>query len=168
MTKQIYQERSYFTDSVEQTYAFGERLGEILQANDVIALLGDLGAGKTTLTHGIAKGLKIKTPISSPTFTLLFEHTKSERNIPLYHFDAYRLTDENEWYDAGFMDYLDNNGVSIIEWADRIKTVLPARTIWLSLKSDLNNLDWREFQLNVPEQRDFAWQALENWKNKKY
>ena len=160
---QKYQEKIYCVRSVKETCDFGEALGEILLPDDVLALQGDLGAGKTTLTHGIAKGLKIKTPISSPTFTLLFEHLESERNISLYHFDAYRLSDESEWYDAGFMDYLDNQGVSVIEWAERVAAVLPERTIWLVLKTDIQNPDLRIFQLKVPFNQLFNWQNLEPW-----
>lgn len=78
----------------------------------------------------------ITSPISSPTFTLLFEHPAGTGNLPLFHFDAYRLADEMEWCDAGFMDYFDSNGVIIIEWAAKIKNILPPTTKWLYITTD--------------------------------
>lgn len=154
---------SYQTDSVEETYRFGSALGECLQANDVLALQGYLGAGKTTLTHGIAKGLGINSPVSSPTFTLLYEHPAGGKNLSLYHFDAYRLEDEWEWYDAGFMEYLNNDGVSIIEWADKIQNVLPKHSIWLKIKKNKQKLNSRVFTLKVPDGIKFDWQHLSDW-----
>ncbi len=148
------------SDNVAETYAFGRKLGRLLRANDILALKGDLGSGKTTLTHGIAEGLGIKTPVSSPTFTLLFEHPAGERNLPLFHFDAYRLNDEYEWYDAGFMEYLDAGGVTIIEWAERIRKVLPDRTIWLELEKDEANPEIRYFRLHIPSESTFEPDAL--------
>ena len=159
MENSTFQEKKYLLNSLEQTYVFGEALGKILKPNDVLALKGDLGTGKTTLTHGIALGLGINTPISSPTFTLLFEHTSSERQIPLYHFDAYRLEDEYEWYDAGFMDYLHNDGVSIIEWADRIEAALPKETIWLSLRT----IEPNHRKVELKSSKKFCWQNLLDW-----
>lgn len=150
-------EKRYQTNSVEETYLFGEALGESLTKGDILALQGSLGAGKTTLTHGIAQGLGIWTPISSPTFTLLFEHPAGERSIPLFHFDAYRLRDETEWYDAGFDEYLDGSGVVVIEWADRIKNLLPENTIWLLLEAESERPEQRKFTLKQNEKRkDFS------------
>ncbi len=154
--------KKYLTDSVEDTYAFGERLGELLGPGDILALQGGLGAGKTSLVHGIARGLGIQTAVSSPTFTLLFEHQDSLRNIGLYHFDAYRLNNIFEWYDAGFMEYFDAGGVCVIEWADRIKDVLPDRTIWLNIALDGDSLDRRIFTLQVPSP-EFDFDRLQEW-----
>ncbi|HHU52656.1 MAG TPA: tRNA (adenosine(37)-N6)-threonylcarbamoyltransferase complex ATPase subunit type 1 TsaE [Clostridiaceae bacterium] len=157
------QEKFYQTNSVEETYLFGEALGRCLAAGDVLALDGELGAGKTTISHGIAKGLGITSPISSPTFTLLFEHPAGTGNLPLFHFDAYRLTDEMEWYDAGFMDYFDNQGVVIIEWASKIKNVLPPTAKWLYITTDLVKPNQRIFRLNIECDSSFNLEHLTAW-----
>ncbi len=154
--------KKYLMKSVEDTYAFGKHLGEILKPNDIVALQGTLGAGKTTLTHGIAEGLGIQTAVSSPTFTLLFEHTDSLKNIPMYHFDAYRLHDIFEWYDAGFPEYFDADGVCIIEWANRIQEVLPERSIWLKITLDEQDENKRIYTLEVPF-LEFDFQHLQEW-----
>lgn len=154
--------KQYLMKSVEDTSAFGERLGEILVPGDVLALQGGLGAGKTSLVHSIARGLGIQTPVSSPTFTLLFEHTVSLKNMAMYHFDAYRLHDVFDWYDAGFNEYIDAGGVCVIEWADRIREALPDRTIWLTIALTEEAPDKRIFSLQVPRQ-DFPFSYLKEW-----
>ncbi|MDI9490386.1 MAG: tRNA (adenosine(37)-N6)-threonylcarbamoyltransferase complex ATPase subunit type 1 TsaE [Clostridiaceae bacterium] len=159
-------EKIYKTNSEEETYSFGQALGQILSQGDVLALQGDLGAGKTTLTHGIARGLGIETPVSSPSFTLLFEHPIGTRGMSLYHFDAYRLEDEMEWYDAGFMDYFNDSGVAVIEWADRIKNVLPENTLWLFIESNLSEPKQRKFRLLISEglsEKVFVLEKLAAW-----
>ena len=102
--------------SPEVTLALGERLGRLLQPGDVVLLSGALGAGKTALTQGIARGLGVAGPVSSPTFTILKEH---EGRIPLYHFDLYRIEDPDELEALGFDDYFYGDGVSVVEWAER-------------------------------------------------
>ena len=97
-----------------------------LEPNDVLALIGDLGTGKTTLTKYIAKGLGIKEMITSPTFTIVSEY-KTGR-LPLYHFDVYRLESTDEIFETGVEEYFDMGGVCIIEWADMIAEILPDRT----------------------------------------
>ncbi|NLJ70421.1 MAG: tRNA (adenosine(37)-N6)-threonylcarbamoyltransferase complex ATPase subunit type 1 TsaE [Clostridiaceae bacterium] len=157
------QEKFYQTNSVKETYLFGEALGRCLVAGDILALAGELGAGKTTITHGIAQGLGITSPISSPTFTLLFEHPAGTKNLPLFHFDAYRIADEAEWYDAGFMEYFDNQGVVIIEWADKIKNVLPQTAKWLYITTDIAQPDQRVFRLSLEHNANFNWKNLIPW-----
>lgn len=102
--------------SPETTRALGERLGRLLQPGDVVLLSGNLGAGKTALTQGIARGLGVTGPVSSPTFTILKEY---EGRIPLYHFDLYRIEDPDELEALGFGDYFYGDGVSVVEWAER-------------------------------------------------
>lgn len=111
--------------SEDETGAFGRRLGEAAQPGDLIALTGDLGAGKTTLVKAIAEGLGIACGrVSSPTFALLAEHPHGR--VPLYHLDVYRLTDPAQLYDLGFDDYLRRaDGLIVIEWAERVATELP-------------------------------------------
>lgn len=108
------------TTNAENTMRLGEQLAAILKGNQLILLDGDLGAGKTTFTKGLAKGLGIKETVSSPTFTIIKEY-QAER--PLYHIDAYRLEYSEE--DLGFDEYIESDGITVIEWAQFIKEFLP-------------------------------------------
>jgi tRNA threonylcarbamoyladenosine biosynthesis protein TsaE len=110
------------------TEAFGRAFAATLGPGDIVALDGPLGAGKTHLVRAIAEGLGIRNPavVTSPTFVLIQEY---DGRIPIYHFDAYRLTSADEFLAIGAMEYLDGDGVCLIEWADRVRTVLPPRTI---------------------------------------
>src|SRR5712691_10161384 len=107
------------------TVAFGRRLGELLFPGSVVGLIGPLGAGKTHLVRAIAEGLGIadSRAVSSPTFVLIQEY---EARLPIYHFDAYRLRSEAEFYDIGAHEYFAGDGVCLIEWADRVAGCLPA------------------------------------------
>jgi tRNA threonylcarbamoyladenosine biosynthesis protein TsaE len=117
--------------SPEETRGIGERIGRRLRSGDVILLNGDLGAGKTTMTQGIAAGLEVDDPVQSPTFTLVAEHvgcTEDGESIRLYHLDLYRLQDEHDLESFGFEQYLDPiDGISLIEWPERAGTWLPER-----------------------------------------
>ncbi|WP_018130950.1 tRNA (adenosine(37)-N6)-threonylcarbamoyltransferase complex ATPase subunit type 1 TsaE [Effusibacillus pohliae] len=110
------------THSPEQTRAVAERLARLLQAGDVLTLTGDLGAGKTTFTQGLAKGLGVEEPVSSPTFMLIREY---EGRLPLYHMDVYRLGEQAGSEDLGIEEYLYGDGVSVIEWAEFVQPLLP-------------------------------------------
>ena len=114
----------------EMTKHIGEKLGRLLKPNDVIALNGDLGAGKTLLTKAIAASMGIEEHITSPTFTIVQEY---EGKLPLYHFDVYRIADEEEMYYIGFDEYLSRDGVCIIEWANLIKGILPKERLEIEL-----------------------------------
>ena len=114
----------------EETMAIAAQLAQLLEPKDVILLEGDLGAGKTTFTKGLAKGLGIETVIKSPTYTLIREYTKGR--LPLYHMDVYRLEDVGG-DDLGFEEYLYGNGVSVIEWAKFIEEELPAAYLTIRL-----------------------------------
>jgi tRNA threonylcarbamoyladenosine biosynthesis protein TsaE len=105
---------------LEDTQLFSEQLAARLQPGDVITLEGDLGAGKTAFTKGLAVGLGIKKNVNSPTFTIIKEY---QGNMPLYHMDVYRLEDSYE--DLGFDEYFNGNGVTVIEWAHLIEEQLP-------------------------------------------
>lgn len=107
-----------------ETIAFGKRLGAYLVAGDLITMEGDLGAGKTTMTKGIGQALGITRVINSPTFTILKVY---EGNLPLYHFDAYRL--EGQSQELGFEEYFDGDGVSVVEWAQFIEDELPKQRL---------------------------------------
>jgi tRNA threonylcarbamoyladenosine biosynthesis protein TsaE len=110
--------------SLADTEALGRRLGKHLFAGAVVALIGPLGAGKTTLVRAIAEGLDIADPrvVSSPTFVLIQEY---DARLPIYHFDAYRLAGVGEFADLGAHEYLEGDGVCLIEWADRVPQAMP-------------------------------------------
>ena len=118
--------------SESDTRKLGLMLAENAEAGDVIALIGDLGTGKTALTRYIAEGLGIKDTISSPTFTIVKEY-KSGR-LPLYHFDVYRLGDGEELLDIGAEEYLYGDGLCVIEWADIVADVLPEDAIAINIE----------------------------------
>lgn len=105
------------TYSPEETEALGERLGQLALPGTVIAYTGDLGAGKTAFTRGLARGLGIAERVTSPTFTIVDEHL--EGRLPLFHFDLYRLTSSDDLYDIGWEDYQARGGVCAVEWSER-------------------------------------------------
>jgi tRNA threonylcarbamoyladenosine biosynthesis protein TsaE len=105
------------TNGTEETIAVGERLGRVLEEGDVLVLTGDLGAGKTQLTKGIAKGLGVEDDVSSPTFTIEMVYEGEE--LALYHFDLYRLDDPDQLDDTGLFDVLGEEGVCVIEWGEQ-------------------------------------------------
>jgi tRNA threonylcarbamoyladenosine biosynthesis protein TsaE len=117
---------------LEATTHFGRRLGGLLFPGAIVALIGPLGAGKTHLTRAIAEGLGIADArtVSSPTFVLIQEY---RARLPIYHFDAYRLHGEAEFFDLGAHEYFEDNGVCLIEWADRVESALPADQLRLTL-----------------------------------
>lgn len=110
----------------EETRAFGLELGASLRKGDIVALIGDLGTGKTALTKYIAQGLGIRDTITSPTFTIVQEYRQGR--LPLYHFDVYRIGDPEEMYELGYEEYFYGDGVCVIEWADLIEELLPEYT----------------------------------------
>lgn len=114
--------------------AFSERLGSLLQPGDVLALEGDLGAGKTTFTKGLAKGLNITRNVNSPTFTIIKEY---QGRLSLYHMDVYRVEDSFE--DLGFDEYFEGNGVTVVEWAHLVKEQLPKELLTIYLYLDDND-----------------------------
>jgi len=108
----------------------GEQLGQLVQAGDLLLLDGDLGAGKTTLTKGLAKGLGIIGNVKSPTFTLIREYRQGR--VPLYHMDVYRLEDGGA-EDLGLDEYFDGDGVSVVEWSELIADLLPANYLRVAI-----------------------------------
>lgn len=118
-------------NGLEETKAFGKRLGSLLKPGDILCLNGDLGAGKTTLTKSIGLGLGVEDYITSPTFALINEY---EGNFPVYHFDVYRLEGVGDSFDLGFDEYFFGRGVCIIEWAEKIEEVIPEDRIVLDIE----------------------------------
>jgi tRNA threonylcarbamoyladenosine biosynthesis protein TsaE len=119
------------TRSAEETRALGATLGSLLQGGDVILLSGHLGAGKTTLTQGIAEGMGVRAYTKSPSFVLVNEYRQGR--IPLYHMDFYRIEDPNEAWDLGIEDYLRGPGVLVAEWAERALSAFPPDCLRVSL-----------------------------------
>ena len=115
--------KSKITLDENELKEYGLKLGRALSSGTVIALIGDLGAGKTTLTKAIAEGLEIKEHVTSPTFTLINEYESGR--LPLYHFDVYRLDDIDEMEMLGYEEYFYGNGITVVEWADKISELLP-------------------------------------------
>lgn len=117
------------SSSIEETQRLAERLGERLQPGDVLTLEGDLGAGKTTFTKGLGKGLGVKRTINSPTFTIMKEY---QGRIPFYHMDVYRLEESDE--DLGFEEYFEGDGVTVVEWAQFIEEFLPEERLDVTIR----------------------------------
>ena len=125
--------KTFRTHSPEETQAIGEQFGQTLKPGDVIALIGDLGAGKTCLTQGIARGVGIPTDqvVNSPSYTLINEY---EGEIPIYHIDLYRLQHHDEIIELGLEEYLEGDGICIIEWAERMLEMLPEHYIRMQIR----------------------------------
>jgi tRNA threonylcarbamoyladenosine biosynthesis protein TsaE len=115
------------------TEAFGRRLGGLLFPGAVVALVGPLGAGKTHLSRAVAEGLGVANPaaVTSPTFTLIHEYPG---RVPVYHFDAYRLSGPREFAELGVDEYFHGDGVCLVEWADRVAATLPAERLWVGIE----------------------------------
>ena len=110
------------THSPEETEALGQRLAEQLKPGDVVAYFGDLGAGKTAFTRGLARGLGVREPVTSPTYTIVNEYLSG--SMPLFHFDMYRLGSAEELFDIGWEDYLSRGGVCAVEWSENVADAL--------------------------------------------
>lgn len=121
----------YITNTPEETERLGEQLGTLLQPGTVLAYTGDLGAGKTAFTRGLARGLGICEQVTSPTFTLVNEYETGR--IPLFHFDMYRLGSSDELFDIGWDDYLARGGVCAVEWSENVEDALDEDTIWVEI-----------------------------------
>lgn len=129
---------TFKSTSVDETIGFGRKLGMLLSPGDTIALVGELGAGKTTLVKGIVQGLGVtdRRVVKSPTFALVHKY---EGRIPIYHFDAYRLEDAQEMLDIGSDEMIHGNGVAIVEWADKVPGCLPDEYLKITLTAISEN-----------------------------
>lgn len=130
------------TRSAEETFRLGMEIGKKARPGQIFTLIGDLGAGKTVFTQGLAKGLDIEEAISSPTFTIV--QVYEEGRMPFYHFDVYRIGDIEEMDEIGYEDYFYGNGVTLIEWANLIEEILPEHYTEIIIEKDLaNGFDYR-------------------------
>lgn len=138
----------YEVNSIEETKKIGLKIGNHLKSGNIICLTGDLGTGKTHITKGIAEGLDIHEPITSPTFNIVNEYHSGR--LTLYHFDVYRVNDPDEIYAIGFDDYIFSDGVSIIEWANYIEEILPKDYIHIFIEKDLSKGEnFRRIHINT-------------------
>ena len=134
------------TNSPEETFRTGKELGEKAVPGQVFTLTGDLGVGKTVFTQGLARGLEITEPVSSPTFTIV--QVYEEGRLPFYHFDVYRIGDVEEMDEVGYDDYIMGDGVSLIEWADLIEEILPEKRTEVRIEKDLEQgFDYRKITI---------------------
>lgn len=130
------------TRSEDETRLLGKKLGSLLCPGDVICVKGDLGAGKTRLAQGVARGLGIEEPVTSPTFTLINEYAG---RVPFYHIDAYRLGGPDELREVGCEEYFYGDGVTLLEWPDRVSELLPAERLDVEITYDPARDGWRRF-----------------------
>ena len=134
------------THSAEETFALGKKIGQQAKPGQIYTLVGDLGVGKTVFTQGVADGLDIHEPISSPTFTII--QVYEEGRMPFYHFDVYRIGDVEEREEIGYDDYFFGEGICLIEWANLIEEILPENIIAITIEKDLEKgFDYRKITL---------------------
>lgn len=138
------------SDTRERTLEVGQLIGTTLEKGDIVALIGELGSGKTCLTQGIAEGLGVakNVPVVSPTFTLINEYPGK---YPLYHLDVYRLSGPRDLEDMGYEDYFFGGGIIVIEWAEKIRDLLPEKTLFVHMRYIDENT--RELLLEGPNEK---------------
>ena len=136
--------------SADDTFSIGKEIGENAKPGSVYTLIGDLGVGKTVFTKGVAKGLEITEPISSPTFTIL--QVYEEGRLPFYHFDVYRIGDVEEMEEIGYEDCFYGDGICFIEWANLIEEILPKNYTQVTIEKDLEKgFDYRKITIEEIE-----------------
>lgn len=141
---------SVITHSPEETARLGMVLGLLLRAGDMICLIGDLGAGKTCFAQGVARGMGIEGPVSSPTFTLVNEYYGE---LILYHLDVYRLNSPDELEDLGYEEIFYGDGVTLLEWAERVQEALPDERLEVSIKRQPGEEDARVIEISPRGER---------------
>ena len=135
------------------TYSLGQRLGREAKKGDIFCLNGDLGVGKTVFTQGFAAGLGITEPVNSPTFTILQQY--DEGRLPLYHFDVYRIGDVSEMDEVGYEDCFYGDGVTLIEWPERIRELLPEHEVTVTIEKNLEKgFDYRKITVEGTKHED--------------
>ena len=138
------------TKTPQETFEVGKKIGENARPGQIYTLTGDLGVGKTVFTQGVADGLGITEPISSPTFTIV--QVYEEGRMPFYHFDVYRIGDIEEMDEIGYEDYFYGNGLCMIEWANLIEEILPEKRHDITIEKDLEKgFDYRKIVIREQE-----------------
>ena len=140
------QERIIETNSPEETFALGETMGKAAKEGEFYTLVGDLGPGKTVFTQGIAQGLGIEEPVTSPTFTIVQVYDRGR--MPFYHFDVYRIGDVEEMEEIGYEDYFYGAGLTLVEWGNLIEELLPQKRKEIRIEKDLEKgFDYRKITI---------------------
>lgn len=130
----------------EDTFQIGFELAKTAKPGDVFCLIGDLGVGKTVFSQGFGAGIDIKEPVNSPTFTIV--QVYEEGRLPFYHFDVYRIAEEEELFEIGFDEMIEGEGVALIEWADQIPNSLPEHYTRITIEKDLEQgFDYRKITI---------------------
>ncbi|MBW2038844.1 MAG: tRNA (adenosine(37)-N6)-threonylcarbamoyltransferase complex ATPase subunit type 1 TsaE [Deltaproteobacteria bacterium] len=146
----------------QETERIGSLVGQMLKEGDVIALAGELGTGKTTLVRGIAQGMGFyRAEVASPSFTLINEY---DGPLPLFHIDLYRLEGEKELYEIGYEEYMNGDGVVVIEWADKVPQSIPKESLWIILRY----LDAKRREIVMRGQEDRYEKMIEELRRKLY
>lgn len=151
-------ERHWISRAVEETQAIAAQIALQAQPGDLFALYGDLASGKTTFTKGFCRARGVQMPVTSPTFTLINEY---QNDIPIYHFDCYRLSDESELYSLGYEEYFYGKGIVLLEWAERVEGLLPAETIKMRFSHRFDEPDSREIRMECTEERESLCESLQ-------
>ena len=134
----------FITGSPCETEQLGEKLAKVLQPGTVVAYYGDLGAGKTAFTRGLARGLGIREPVTSPTYTIVNEYLSG--TMPLFHFDMYRLHSADDLFDIGWDDYLERGGICAVEWSENVEEALE-EPITVTIRCSSEGADFREITI---------------------
>ncbi len=145
-----------------ETIEWGKRLSSLLEPGDVIGFFGELGSGKTRTIQGICQGLECNDLVTSPTFIIINEY---QGRFPIFHFDLYRIESERELFDLGYEEYFYSNGICLIEWAERIQSLLPNDHLEIHLRNlfEPGQENWREIELKVigPKLQQRNWQLIQ-------
>ena len=139
----------YLSHNEQETEALGQRLAAALSPGAVVAYRGGLGMGKTAFTRGLARGLGYSGRVTSPTFTIVNEYEGGR--LPLFHFDMYRLEDDDALFDIGWEDYLDRGGVCAVEWSEQVAVAMPADTVYVTIARRPENDCWRTITIKGVE-----------------
>ena len=143
--------KEFITNSANQTAELGKKIGSLINEPLVIAFLGGMGSGKTSFTTGFVKGVDYFGEVNSPTFAIVNEYLGGR--LPIYHFDMYRIEDEDELYSIGFYDYMDQDAILVIEWSENISESLPDDTVYIKFVS--NNENSRTIEIECKKNKDF-------------
>ena len=142
----------YESCNEEDTFSFARKLGKLANKGDIFCLIGDLGVGKTIFSKGFAQGMGIDEHITSPTFTIIHEY---EGQLPLYHFDVYRISDVDEMDEIGYEEYFYGEGVCLIEWANLILDIIPRFAKYITIEKDLEKgFDYRRITVEGGQENE--------------
>lgn len=149
---------TFRTNSPDETQQIASNLARFIKPGDVLAFYGDLASGKTTFIQGFGQQLNAIEPINSPTFTLINEYNG---DIKIYHFDCYRLNSSDELFDIGYEEYFYGDGVTVVEWAEKVEEVIPKDAFQLYFKHLFNAEESREITIECPEDREEICSSLQ-------